>query len=570
MGHTNSVQIMQGDINYILRDEIPLSTVPFIDDVAVKGPVTRYENADGTYETIPENSGIRRFVWEHLANVNRILQQLKYVSGTFSGKKLELCVPTIVILGQQCNYEGRVPHEAKTQKIQDWPILIDVTGIRGFLGTCGLVRIFIKDFAKHARPLVNLTRKDITFHFGAEEIAAMENIKDPVTRSSALRPLNYAAHDRPIILAVDSSVTAVGYVLMQIRDNKRQYPSRFGSIAWMEHESRYSQAKLELYGLFRALHAYRIYIIGVKNLVVEVDAKYLKGMLNNPDIQPNATINQWIAGILLFNFKLVHVPAIHHTAADGLSRRTPAPEDPPETDDFEEWIDDSYRFFMELANWRPPHLFPSALTMRPLFTELIRPAASVFTASASVAASVFTASASVAASVFATSAPASNIAASAFITEETADDKSNDIPRSPRASAADDRLTEVEQYLQFLTRPQCLSNAEFHKFMQYSSGFFFSNGKLWRCDMHRKHKIVVPKDKRYELLKEVHDILGHKKIYAVWMQLLERFWWPFLDQDIKWFVQTCHQCQVCQMRYHHIPPTIAAPASLFVRATLLT
>jgi hypothetical protein len=59
----------------------------------------------------------------------------------------------------------------------------------------------------------------------------------------------------------------------------------------MEHESQYSQAKLELYGLFRALRAYCIYIIGVKNLVVEVDTEYLKGMLNNPDIQPNATIN---------------------------------------------------------------------------------------------------------------------------------------------------------------------------------------------------------------------------------------------------------------------------------------
>jgi hypothetical protein len=32
--------------------------MPFIDDVGVKGPVTRYENADDTYETIPENSGI--------------------------------------------------------------------------------------------------------------------------------------------------------------------------------------------------------------------------------------------------------------------------------------------------------------------------------------------------------------------------------------------------------------------------------------------------------------------------------------------------------------------------------
>jgi hypothetical protein len=122
MGHTNSVQIMQGDINYILQEEIPLFTVPFIDDVTVKGPVTRYENANGTYETIPKNSEICHFIWEHLTNVNQILQWLKYVGSTFSGKKFELCIPTIVILGQQCNYKGRVPHEAKTQKIQDWPI----------------------------------------------------------------------------------------------------------------------------------------------------------------------------------------------------------------------------------------------------------------------------------------------------------------------------------------------------------------------------------------------------------------------------------------------------------------
>jgi hypothetical protein len=105
--------------------------------------------------------------------------------------------------------------------------------------------------------------------------------------------------------------------------------------------------------------------------------------------------------------------------------------------------------------------------------------------------------------------------------EETSDDESNDIPRSPRASAADDRLAEVEQYLQSLTCPQGLSDSDFHEFMQYSSGFLFSNSKLWCHDMNGKHKIVVLKEKRYELLKGVHDILGHKKIYAIRMQLLE-------------------------------------------------
>jgi hypothetical protein len=193
---------MQGDINYILRDKIPLFTILFIDDVTMKGPVTRYENADGTYETIPENSGICHFVWEHLTNVTRILQRLKYVGGTFSGKKLELCVLTIVILGQQCNYEGHVPHEAKTQKIQDWPILIDVTGIRGFLGTCGLAQIFIKYSAKHACPLVNLMRKDITFHFGAEAIAAMENI-----RTSSPAPQRSVCSITPLMTGQSSSLS---------------------------------------------------------------------------------------------------------------------------------------------------------------------------------------------------------------------------------------------------------------------------------------------------------------------------------------------------------------------------
>ena len=70
MGHTNSVQVMQGNIDFTLQEEIPAFTIPFVDDVPVKGPTSRYALPDGTYETIPENPSIRRFVWEHFNNVN--------------------------------------------------------------------------------------------------------------------------------------------------------------------------------------------------------------------------------------------------------------------------------------------------------------------------------------------------------------------------------------------------------------------------------------------------------------------------------------------------------------------
>ena len=71
--------------------------------------------------------------------------------------------------------------------------------------------------------------------------------------------------------------------------------------------------------------------------MVEIDAKYIKGMINNPDIQPNATINHWISVILLFNFQLCHIPG-HAHGPDGLSQHTRAPKDPAVEEDYEEWI----------------------------------------------------------------------------------------------------------------------------------------------------------------------------------------------------------------------------------------
>jgi len=84
-----------------------------------------------------------------------------------------------------------------------------------------------------------------------------------------------------------------------------------------------------LFGLKRALESNRKLLYGVQKLVVETDAKYLEGMLNNPDMMPNATINRWIDQVTMYHFTLRHKPDISF-GPDGLSQWPKQPRNAPQ------------------------------------------------------------------------------------------------------------------------------------------------------------------------------------------------------------------------------------------------
>ena len=69
------------------------------------------------------------------------------------------------------------------------------------------------------------------------------------------------------------------------------------------------------------------YLIATHKLIVETDAKYIQGMLQNPDLMPNATINRWIDEISIYHFTLRH-KAGKTFGPGSLSRRKAQPGDP--------------------------------------------------------------------------------------------------------------------------------------------------------------------------------------------------------------------------------------------------
>ena len=70
MGYTNSLAEFQKCMIFILQDEIPHVANIFIDDLPIKGPKSQYLNSEGQPETLWENPGIRKFIWEHAQDVH--------------------------------------------------------------------------------------------------------------------------------------------------------------------------------------------------------------------------------------------------------------------------------------------------------------------------------------------------------------------------------------------------------------------------------------------------------------------------------------------------------------------
>ena len=567
MGWTNSVPIFHDDVTFILKEEMPFVTFPYIDDVPLGGPTTRYEDGKGGYETIEGNPGIRRFIWEYFQDVNRVIQRMKYAGGTFSGKKAIICAAEFTVVGHVCSYEGRRPNPDRMASINKWTACKDLSEVRAFLGVLGTLRMFIKDYVRRAEALQELTRKGVPFKWGPPQARAMEDLKQALNQAPILKSIDYTRDPR-VKLSVDTSWMAIGwYISVQDEeDPEKWHYCRFGSTSLSERESHYSQPKRELFVLMRALDLNAYWLLGCRKLIVETDAQYIKGMLDNRGGGPNATINRWIEKVLLYHFTLHHVAGKSFNIADGLSRRnrqvedeeTPPfdhteeiadgllgyvkiNEDDPDPLDFESFkheIDTRGGYFQgvvedglgSLERWSSQEPVGGTVLGRPMvgqFTMTLLPEAT-----------------------------------------QTLDHAETEVypdsGRSPSAKLQDSKLQDMKRFAEgSFRKPKAMSEKQWLNFLRMSSQYFVHEDKLYRRGVQGQHLLVVPPEKRMYLLRAVHDHLGHRGIYATREMLARRFWWPEMDRDVAWYVRSCHACQLRQKMLVRIPPTVTETPSVF-------
>ena len=582
MGWTNSVPIFHDDVTEILRPEIPEITQPYIDDVPIRGPATRYEVMPGVYETIPENEGIRRFVWEHMQNVNRVLQRMKYCGGTFSGKKTVVCAESIEVLGHKCDFEGRKPTVDRIGVIMRWTKCENLSDVRSFLGVTGVLRAYIPNYGIRAHELQQLTKKGVPFEWGPKQIESMKLIKEGVENAKAIRPLDPTSTGR-VVLAVDTSYMGIGFYIYQEDplDPKIKYYAKFGSKSLNEREARFSQPKRELFGFKEALRLSKRWVVGIRPLIVETDAKYLKGMLDNPDLMPNATINRWIDEINLFHFVLRHKAGATF-GPDGLSRRPKHDDDPiyePCSDDEEMEVDLPV---FEVADPTEPQPLPiedfvDKIDTRGGYFHGIANSVDDFTKeldSADEQRGQETAGLRKGLSQKSQSLPGEKITYIQHLInalalpvegkEEKQEDYYAEDHRTVGGMEQDMMMPHVEELLKDRSyKPKGFSDKRMKKLQRLSSRCLLYKGWLYKRGRESQHRLYVSKERRTYMMTAAHDHNGHRGFFATRALLTQRFWWPEMEKDINQFVKTCHPCQERQKQLVRIPPTKTHTPSIF-------
>ena len=87
----------------------------------------------------------------------------------------------------RCTIDGRLPGQSRVSEIINWGPCKDLSDVQSFVGTIGVCRLFIKNFAHRAHHLVKLTRKGADWEFGPKQLEAMADLKDALLKSPALR-----------------------------------------------------------------------------------------------------------------------------------------------------------------------------------------------------------------------------------------------------------------------------------------------------------------------------------------------------------------------------------------------
>jgi len=295
-GLTNSPATFQAMMNDLFRDMINKGDIAiFIDDVLVAT-----ETEEG-----------------HDKIVEEVLRQLEENDLYVKPEKCVWKVREIGFLGVIMGPEGFQMEPEKVEGVTKWPTPQCVKNVQKFLGLANYYRRFVKDFAKIAKPLHQLVRKDEKWRWEKKQEEAFTKLKEIFITKPVLAAPDL---DKEMRVEADASDYAMGGVLSVKGEDGKWRPVAFISKSLNNTKRNYEIHDKKMLAVIRCLEAWRHFLEGARTkFEIWTDHKNLEYFMTNQKLNRRQT--RWALFLLRFDFTLKHVPGAKMRKADGLSKR---------------------------------------------------------------------------------------------------------------------------------------------------------------------------------------------------------------------------------------------------------
>ena len=197
---------------------------------------------------------------EHREITREVLRRLEEYDLYLRPEKCEFEKEEIEYLGLVIRYGEVRMDPAKVEAVRKWPVPKSIREVRGFIGFANFYRRFIQGFSDVARPLHDLTKKEVVFQWGPKQQRAFEELRDRFISAPILTLWN---PDRPTRIDVDASGFATGGVIMQKLEDGLWHPIAFRSASMDEHQRNYEIHDREMLAIIEALKEWRHYLEGL-------------------------------------------------------------------------------------------------------------------------------------------------------------------------------------------------------------------------------------------------------------------------------------------------------------------
>ena len=194
---------------------------------------------------------------QHAQHLRQVFDLLSDANLTLRGSKCHLAMSKVSYLGHVFSTTGMSPDPQKVSAVKEWKSPTNAEEVRKFLGLASYYRRYILGFSDIAKPLHNLTHKQVPFNWSDACQTAFDTLKQTLVDAPVLAYPQFDEKSPLFVLQTDASSMGVGAVLEQ-----GGHVIGYASRALNKAEQQYSVIQKECLAIVFAMKQFRHYLLG--------------------------------------------------------------------------------------------------------------------------------------------------------------------------------------------------------------------------------------------------------------------------------------------------------------------